>query len=199
MEIKQENIIAAYNAADDNGKRIIAALFGEEAVQAAKTSDIRPVTERIKTFEDACAELGEYHPCVAAWNEYNNTTMDCESNTEAADITAYIKLRIICSALNEGWKPQFAEDEYRWYPWFHLYKQEEIDKKDDDWKQKCALISTGGYETEYDGFANAGSVDTLSDTASPVGSGLCLKSEALSTYCGKHFIQLWADLNLVRK
>ena len=194
MEIKQENIIAAYNTADDNGKRIIAALFGEEAVQAATTSDKRPVTERIKTFEDACAELGEYHPCVAAWNEYKN-----KSNTEAADITAYIKLRIICAALNEGWKPQFAEDEYRWYPWFHLYKQEEIDKKDDDWKQKCALISTGDYETEFDGFTNAGSVDTLSDTASPVGSRLCLKSEALSTYCGKQFIQLWADLNLTRK
>lgn len=47
MEIKQENIIAAYNTADDNGKRIIAALFGEGAVQAATTSDNRPVTERL--------------------------------------------------------------------------------------------------------------------------------------------------------
>ena len=199
MEIKQENIIAAYNTADDNGKRIIAALFGEEAVQAATTSDKRPVTERIKTFEDACAELGEYHPCVAAWNEYKNTTMACESNTEAADITAYIKLRIICAALNEGWKPQFAEDEYRWYPWFHLYKQEEIDKKDDDWKQKCTLISTGDYETEFDGFTYSDSRHVPSYSSATVGSRLCLKSEALATYCGTQFTQLWADFNLVRK
>ena len=155
------------------------------------------MTERIKTFEDACAELGEYHPCVAAWNEYKNTTMACES-TEEADITAYIKLRIICAALNEGWKPQFIGDEC-WYPWFYLYKQEEIDNKDDDWKQKCFLISTDGYETEYDWFANAGSVDVPSDTASSVGYRLCLKSEALSTYCGTHFIQLWTDFNLIRK
>ena len=47
MEIKQENIIAAYNIVDNNGKRIIAALFGEENVQAATTSDNRPVTERL--------------------------------------------------------------------------------------------------------------------------------------------------------
>ena len=199
MEIKQENIIAAYNTADDNGKRIIAALFGEEAVQAATTSDKRPVTDRIKTFEDACAELGEYHPCVAAWNEYKNTTMACESNTEAADITAFMKLRIICAALNEGWKPQFVKDEYRWYPWFYLYTQDEIDKKNDEWKQKRHLISTGGYETEYDWFANAGSVDVPSETTSSVGYRLCLKSKALSTYCGKHFTKLWAGFNLIRK
>lgn len=199
MEIKQENIIAAYNTADNNGKRIIAALFGEEAVQAATTSDKRSVTERIATFEDACAELGEYHPCVAAWNEYKNTTMTCESNTEAADITAYVKLRIICAALNEGWKPQFIEDEYRWYPWFYLYTQEEIDKKGDEWKQKRYFIGTGGYENKYDGFAYAFSDLVPSAASTYFGSRLYLKSEALATYCGTHFIQLWADFNLIRK
>ena len=137
MEIKQEKIISAYNTADYNGKNLLRTMFPDIEFE----SDKRPVTERIKTFEDACAELGEYHPCVAAWNEYNNTTMACESNTEAADITAYIKLRIICAALNEGWKPQFVKDEYRWYPWFNLYTQEEIDNKDDDWKQGSKQLS----------------------------------------------------------
>ena len=199
MEIKQENIIAAYNTADDNGKRIIASLFGEEAVQAAKTSDKLPVTERIVTFEDACDELGEYHPCVAAWNEYKNTTMACESNTEAADITAYMKLRVICAALNEGWKPKFTEDEYCWFPYFFLYTQEEIDNKNDEWKQERHLIGTGGYEIEYDGFAYASSYPVPSNASASVGSRLCLKNEALATYCGTHFIQLWADFNLIRK
>ena len=99
MEIKQENIIAAYNTADDNGKRIIAALFGEEAVQAATTSD-NPVTDRIKTFEDACKELGEERLFVKQYNSNEMTDVD-------TDLVAYLKLRIICAALNEGWKPQF--------------------------------------------------------------------------------------------
>ena len=195
MEIKQENIIAAYNTADDNGKRIIAALLGEEAVQAATTSDKRPVTDRIKTFEDACKELGEEHLFVKQYNSNEMADVD-------TDLDAYLKLRIICAALNEGWKPRFIENEYRWYPWFYLYTFEEIDNKNYDWKQKCFLMSTVGYETEYDVFAYTGSVaDTgsVAGTALSVGSRLCLKNEALSTYCGKHFIQLWADFNLIRK
>lgn len=192
MEIKQENIIAAYNTADDNGKRIIAALFGEEAVQAATTSDKRPVTDRIKTFEDACKELGEEHLFVKQYNSNEMADVD-------TDLDAYLKLRIICAALNEGWKPRFIENEYRWYPWFYLYTQEEIDNKDDDRKQECFLLSTDRYKTEYVGFAYDSSLYVPSDSYLNIGSRLCLKSEALSTYCGTHFIQLWADFNLIRK
>lgn len=199
MEIKQENIIAAYNTADDNGKRIIAALFGEEAVQAATTSDKRPVTERIVTFEDACAELGEYHPCVAAWNEYKNTTMACESNTEAAGITAYMKLHVICAALNEGWKPEFTEDEWRYYPWFFLYTQAELDDMEDSEKKERRMIDTGDYQTEFAGFGFAHSFDAASDTFATAGSRLCLRTSDLAIYCGKQFIKLWADYNLIRK
>ena len=192
MEIKQENIIAAYNTADDNGKRIIAALFGEEAVQASTTSDKRPVTERIKTFEDACKELGEEHLFV---KQYNSNEMD-DVDT---DLDAYLKLRIICAALNEGWKPQFIENEYRWYPWFNLYTQEEIDNKDDDWKQGRQVIDTGDYETEFDGFTYSDSRHVPLYSSATVGSRLCLKSEALATYCGTQFTQLWANFNLIRK
>ena len=193
MEIKQENIIAAYNTADDNGKRIIAALFGEEVVQAATTSDKRPVTERIKTFEDACKELGEEHLFVKQYNSNEMADVD-------TDLDAYLKLRIICAALNEGWKPQFIENEYRWYPWFNLYTQEEIDNKDDDWKQGSRqVIDTGDYETEFDGFTYSDSRHVPSYSSATVGSRLCLKSEALATYCGTQFTQLWANFNLIRK
>ena len=195
MEIKQENIIAAYNTADDNGKNLLRTMFPDVEFER----DNRPVTERIKTFEDACKELGDKHPCVAAWNEYKDTMMACESNTEAADITAYLKLRIICAALNEGWQPNFIVDECQWYPWFYQYTQEEIDNKDDDWKQERHFISTVGYKTEDDGFASAYSLYVPWLTTSYFGSRLCLKSRDLATYCGKQFINLWADFNLIRK
>lgn len=191
MEIKKENIIEAYNSADENGKRMLIALFGEEAVQATKTSDIRPVTDRIKTFEDACKELGEEHLFVKQYNSNELGDLD-------TDLDAYLKLRIICAALNEGWKPKFTKDEHRWSPWFYLYTQEEIDR-DDDWIQKRYLISTGDFHTGYGGFAYGSSTHVSSITDTGIGSRLCLKSEALSTYCGTHFIQLWADFNLIRK
>lgn len=195
MEIKESNLRAAYAAADESVKSLLRTMFPD----ANLGNDNRPITERIKTFEDACKELGDKHPCVAAWNEYKDTTMACESNTEAADITAYLKLRIICAALNEGWQPNFTENEYRWYPWFCQYTQEELENQDDEWKQECHLISTDGYETEYDCFAYAYSVYVSPHAIADVGSRLCLKSKALATYCGKHFIQLWVDFNLIRK
>ena len=94
VEIKKSNLEAAYKQADDNTKKLLTTLFGD----AVTTKDDRPVTERIKTFEDACKELGEEHPLVKEWN--------CWQGCCSADLAAYLKLRIICAALNEGWEPQ---------------------------------------------------------------------------------------------
>lgn len=184
MEISKENIIAAYKAADENGKRMLTALFGEEAVKEVVKL---PVTERIKTFEDAKTALGEEHPL---WY--------CGENL-SSDLEAYLKLRVICAALNEGWEPKFTEDEERWYPWFHLYTQKDINAKTGDWKKQRQLIETGGYVTDYCGFACATSAASSSDTDTDFGSRLCLKSEELATYCGRTFINIWADFQLIRK
>ncbi len=69
----------------------------------------RPITERVKTFEDACNILGENHPCVVAYNAFERDVMAAVDPKEIADVAAYLKLRIIATALNEGWEPQFTE------------------------------------------------------------------------------------------
>ena len=61
VEIKKSNLEAAYKQADDNTKKLLATLFGD----AVTTKDDRPVTERIKTFEDAMAALDSNHPLYA--------------------------------------------------------------------------------------------------------------------------------------
>lgn len=191
IEIKKSNVQAAYAAADDKVKNVLAVLFGE-AIQPAQEKDNRPITERIKTFEDACKALGENDMLV----------MQCKSNELSdldADLDAYLKLRIICAALNEGWEPQFTEDEYRWYTWHWLYTQSEIDYMDDEERKKCHLITTGDYITEFAGFGSANSDDALSNASANFGSRLCLRSRELAVYCGKQFIKLWADFNLIRK
>lgn len=96
--------------------------------------DNRPVTERIKTFEDACEELGAEHPLVKLWTDYPYIGL----NSQSEDVVAYMKLRIICAALNEGWEPQFTEDEWRYFPWFTLYTQQEIENMDED---ECAYVT----------------------------------------------------------
>lgn len=122
-------------------------VFGEDTFKP------KDIMERVKTFEDACRELGEEHPFVRSYNGYTNNIH--ENNKNDTDILAYLKLRIICAALNEGWEPQFTEDEWRYYPWFWLYTQKEINDMDEDEKTDRRLMSTGEYQTGYAGLASA--------------------------------------------
>ena len=110
--------------------------------------DNRPVTERIKTFTDACNALGDEHPLVT---QYRLTAAAYKGDPMTEDFIAYLKLRIIVAALNEGWEPKFTEDEYRYFPWFYFYTKEEYDKLDDEEKGRCVLRS--GYNTNsHNGF-----------------------------------------------
>ena len=98
-------------------------------------NDNRPVTERIKTFEDAYNELGSEHPYCQSYDNAHEWLEDDE-----VDVIAYLKLRSIVAALKEGWEPQFTEDEYRYYPWFRLLTEDELNDNDEDEKQKRAVI-----------------------------------------------------------
>ena len=201
MEIKKENLLKALNTGSDSVKETILAIFPELKEEAAQKADKRSVTERIKTFEDACRELGEEHPLIQAYRQILEiaTCEDYMKETFGVDMVAYLKLRIICAAINEGWEPKFTEDEWRYYPWFYLYTQQELDDMDDDEKQERHMIDTGDYETEYCGFGCASSKIVPSHTSAYFGSRLCLKNSELATYCGKQFISIWADFNLVRR
>lgn len=166
-------------------------VFGEETFKP------KDIMERVKTFEDACRELGEDHPFVRSYNGYANNIH--ENNKNDTDILAYLKLRIICAALNEGWEPQFTEDEWRYYPWFTLWTEDELSEKSDEWKTDRHLISTGEYQTDYAGLVSAASSNAPSFAIALIGSRLCLKSDTLAVYCGKQFINIWADFCLIRK
>lgn len=150
-------------------------------------SDNHPVTERIKTFEDARRELGGAHPLV---EEYE--TITCRCGGLSTDILAYMELRIICTALNEGWEPQFTKDEWRYFPWFILYTQEGIDNMDEDEKSRVVYRSNND---AYCGVAYAYENSAASNMNATMGSCLAFKSRELAIYAGKQFIELYADLN----
>ena len=152
--------------------------------------DNRPVTERIKTFEDACEELGAEHPLVKLWTDYPYIGL----NSQSEDVVAYMKLRIICAALNEGWEPQFTKDEWRYFPWFVLCTQEEIDGMNEDEKSRVVYRS-GHCASASGGVACAGALYDASGADAVIGSRLAFKSRELAIYAGKQFIELYADLN----
>lgn len=144
----------------------------------------KDIMERIKTFGDALNELGRSHPLVC---QYNNID-DVDS-----DLSAYLKLRIIVAALNEGWTPKFTEDEYRFYPWFFLYTQDEYEKLSDKEKNRAVPFGGHAYSGAGAGFAFAGSSNAPSRAVAYFGSRLCLKSDTLAVYCGEQFKELWFD------
>lgn len=196
MEINIENAKAALKAADQSVKKVLLALLPELKETEEQTAANRPITERVKTFEDACRELGEDNHLV---EQYRVIEENADFTSDGHDIFTYLKLRIIAAALNEGWKPQFTENEWRWHPWFTLWTEEELSEKSDEWKADRHLISTGDYSGDWAGFACASSRIAPQYSISHFCSRLCFKSEALATYCGKQFISLWADFNMIKK
>lgn len=143
MSVKRENLLNAYKNANEEQKSFLENLFGMETF---KPKDI--IRERIKTFADALHELGNDNPLVLA---YQNTNLrDSDVAPDNKDIIAYLKLRIIVAALNEGWEPQFIPGERRWAPYFVLYTKEEIDEMDEEVKARVVCRSCGN------AFANGG-------------------------------------------
>ena len=143
----------------------------------------KDVRKRIKTFEDACREIGID---AEAWNR-DKISLGLEP-----DVLAFLKLRIIVKALNEGWEPQFTEDECRYYPWFILYTREEYNKLDEE--EKSRVVYRSYYSANALGgvsYANA-SYDS-SVTSASIGVRLAFKTSELAAYCGRQFLDIWAD------
>ncbi len=161
-----------------------------------EVKDYRPITERVKTFRDAVEILGEEHPFVKQLDNVANTIL---ADKYSPDVVAYLKLRIITAALNEGWEPQFTEDEYRYFPWFRLYMQEEWNKLDEEAKKSGVLFVGGAYRVANSGFAYLGTDGAPSDACTNLGSRLCFRTRELAQYAGLQFAKLYADFYLIRK
>lgn len=168
---------------------------GKTVLVMVDEKDNRPVTERIKTFEDACNELGEDNLMVRVYQ----TLIARAGKTEQSlaewmgkDVVAFLKLRIITEALNEGWHPKFTEDEYRYYPWFYIYTKEEYDNFSEEEKRRCvgrasgSALAGGGLVCSY-------AVSASSNSYALYGVRLAFSNRDLAEYAGRQFIDIWAD------
>ena len=183
LEVLKDDVVSVYNSASDEQKNILEQLFGEAAFRPA---DVR---DRVKTFEDACEELGENHAFVAAFRI-------AEANGAfGSDTIAYLKLRIVVAALNEGWEPEFNNSEYRWFPWFYFYTNKEIEDMDEEQKSElCRCVGRSGSSAgAYGGLSCADAGGAFSSSLSSSGARLAFKTKELAKYAGKQFIEIYRD------
>lgn len=167
------------------------AALREVALQAFTVEELKFSNFReIKTFEDALTILGNDNQTVIDYFAISRTR--CTN-----DIFAFAKLRVIATALNEGWEPTFDKDEWRYYPWFYIYTQKEYEELDEDEKKSCRVpLRSGIYANASGGLVFAHAVNAGSNSLSYIGVRLAFKTRELAEYCGKQFIDIWADFLL---
>lgn len=206
MQPTEQDIIKAYNIAKETGAdstcKVLEALYPDVDFNPKNN---RPVEERIKTFEDAVQALGEEHPFVRAYNGYATHIHEADKND--TDVLAFLKLRIVTAALNEGWEPEFSEEECRWYPWFVIYYPDELAEKSKEWKAARTIVPLDNYRVVGRSSNNSGACgglvyavasDASSSSSTDNGSRLAFKTEALANYAARQFATLWADFYLIR-
>lgn len=183
ITISRHDLLRAYHEAEPSQKLTFEKLFGKDTFTISFN-----VMDRVKTFQDAVDELGHTHPMVNAYMKFQEAYGD-----DDYDIIAYLKLRIIAAALNEGWKPTFEKDEQRYYPCFLLYTQEQYDEFDFLKPSNCVPRSVSYANSHFD-YVQVRSGSNDIDPFYYYGSSrLAFKTSQLACYAGMQFLDIWAD------
>ena len=181
IKIKKENVLNAYDKATSAQKELLENLFGREMFQP------KDITEHVKTFEDAIVILGNSNKAVVNYHAVRKVT-------SAKDIVAFAKLRVIVEALNEGWRPTFSKGDHRYYLFFSIYSKEKFDTLSEYYKNRCSVVSRSyGNSNAVDSFVCASVHDASLSPYAHSSSRLAFKTKELAEYCGKQFIDIWAD------
>ena len=186
IEIKKENVLAAYDTARkagaDSTMKVLESLFG------AETFKPKNIMERIKTFEDALNELGDKHPLVLQYRLNFNNEGGWTDDMYAREFEAYLKLRIICAALNEGWTSELTERGDRMLPFLVIYREKDLNSLNEESKKSLVSLRLNNNLVYYE--MRASPQDKyVSDSC----LHLTLRNRDLSEYCGKQFKELWFD------
>lgn len=130
-----------------------------------KEEDYEEITDRVKTYEDACKVLG-----VEPINEQN-----AKAQGFRPDEIARRKLETIAAALNEGWKPDWNNtDQYKYYPYFYIQENA---------KGKGSA-----------GLSCAHTANAAAHTTAYIGSRLCFYASRLARYAGNQFTDLYEQI-----
>ena len=184
IELKKENVTAAYSVADANTKKVLAALFGDVVNRPTPTLDDY---KTIQEYEDACTALGE-----ALINETELKKAGVPSH-----LIALMKLETISRALwgkNFQPTPDPEGKKTYWYPWFALYTKQELERMDEDYRG--SLLSAHAHHGAIAGFGPLYTSLRSSNAYAILGFRLCQETDEKATYLGRKFIKLWAEYHM---
>ena len=102
LQINEKKARELYKTASEELKKMLEDTFGKDFIS-------EKVTNRVKTYEDACRELNK-----APINE-----SDMRRNGFTDDEINYRKIKTITEAINDGWKPDMMDtNQKKWFPVF---------------------------------------------------------------------------------
>ena len=124
----------------------------------------KEITEVIKSLEDAVKVTGRPNT-----PDFSNVPEDLREYFEGQ-----YQMVVIAEALNEGWKPNWDDDnEPKYFPWF--------------WKEEEGVSS--GFVFDITNYSH-------SSATAGYGLRLCFRTRTLAEYAGKQFIEIWNKILL---
>ena len=115
--------------------------------------------KKIASYEDACRVLNI--------QPINEEVFNIFPKEDQRSMLAYHKLTVITRALNNGWKPNWDDqNEWKYYPLFRYVNA---------------------------GLSYATTLSAATSTAADIGSRLCFPTSALAKYAAEHFADLYRD------
>lgn len=115
--------------------------------------------KKIASYEDACRVLNI--------QPINEEVFNIFPKEDQRSMLAYHKLTVITRALNNGWKPNWDDqNEWKYYPLFRYVNA---------------------------GLSYADTANAATHTTAAIGSRLCFPTSALAKYAAEHFADLYRD------
>ena len=169
-----ETLVGRYDSKADAQEKVMD-MVEEDSVSVfnfrIEEREYEDITNRVKSYADACKVLG-----IEPMDEDS-----MKAQGFRPDEIARRQLETITEALNEGWKPNWADtDEYKYYPYFYI-EVSEVQTEDDTYGASAGLscahtISAATYASAY------------------LGSRLCFHDRETARYAGRTFTNLYAQI-----
>lgn len=169
-----ETLVGRYDSKADAQEKVMD-MVEEDSVSVfnfrIEEREYEDITNRVKSYADACKVLG-----IEPMDEDS-----MKAQGFRPDEIARRQLETITEALNEGWKPNWADtDEYKFYPWFYI----EVSEVQTEGANFGALA---GLSYAYSHYAAAAST-------AYIGSRLCFHDRETARYAGRTFTDLYAQI-----
>lgn len=173
--------MSTININREEAHKAYAALSAEERAAVEKVVPRRflipeDIMERVRTFNEACEEIGKDHEYVRT---YAATVLAIKERLDMQDVLSYLRLRVIVCALNDGWDSRDDMYETGFGPHYILLDKEEYEQLSAFDKAMCVELWT-----DVDGVPLHAKIGVCKLCC---GNALALRTPELARYAGFQF------------